>query len=227
MIKAPLASDWDEYIKVLREDAHQLLAWGYADTRPKLANAKDEYEMTGLLAEAMEARINAPETPDKFTLYAVHNEKPTSPSGELGKKRPRLDIQIERCGVKPKPSFTFEAKRLRDDAGANKSATMRHYLGADGIRRFIGGRYAADSLEAAMLGCIEAHDAEFWFAQVGNEFDSDAANGGTQFASVGGLERVAVVPEFPDECVSVHKRVSGTSIRIFHLFIDCICGAAA
>jgi hypothetical protein len=227
MIKAPLTSDWDEYIKVLREDAHQLLAWGYGDTRPKLADAKDEYEMTGLLAEAMEARIDAPETPERFTLYAVHNEKPTSPSGELGKKRPRLDIQIQRCGVKPKPSFTFEAKRLRDDAGANKGDTMRHYLGADGLLRFIGGRYGADSREAAMLGCVEANDAEFWFAQVRNAFDFDAANGGKQLASVGGLEHVAVVPEFPDEYVSVHKRSSGTSIRIFHLFIDCISSEAA
>src|SRR5713226_8888345 len=118
------AKDWYEYLVELRKDAHQLLAWGYADVRSRLAIARDEYEMTSLLADGMDARINAPQTPDRFMFYAVHNEKPTSPFGELGKLRPKLDIQIERCGVRPKPYFTFEAKRLRDDASSSVSATM-------------------------------------------------------------------------------------------------------
>lgn len=221
MSKMSLAAEWDDYLVVLREDAHQLLAWGYADVRPRLAKAKDEYEMTGLLADGMDARINAPQTADRFTLYAVHSEKPTSPSGELGLKRPRLDIQIERCGLRPKRYFTFEAKRLRDDLSSSVSVTMRHYLGVHGIRRFVSGRYAPESLEAAMLGCIQAHDAEFWFDQVGNAFDSDATNGGPMFASVGPLRHANVIRDFPDERVSVHTRAPGVSIQIFHLFIDC------
>src|SRR5207245_10526881 len=123
MHTASLAAEGDEYLVELRQDAHQLLAWGYADTRPRLAKAKDEYEITGLLADGMDARINSPHTPDRFMLYAIHNEKPISPAGELGKKRPRLDIQIERCGVRPKPHFTFEAKRLRDDVSSSVSDT--------------------------------------------------------------------------------------------------------
>lgn len=221
-----LAAEWDVYLVVLREDAHQLLAWSYADTRSKLAKAKDEYEMTGLLSDAMDARINAPQTPERFTYYSVHNEKLISPSGELGKKRPRLDIQIQRNGIRPKPCFTFEAKRLRDDTSSTVKDTMRQYLGDDGVRRFVIGRYAQESLEAAMLGCIQAHDAEFWFDQISNAFDSDTSKSGTIFAVVSPLQYANVIVDFPDERVSVHARTSGTSIQIFHLFIDCGTGTA-
>jgi hypothetical protein len=220
-IKASLAAEWDDYLVELREDAHQLLAWSYADARPRLVAARDEYEMTGLLADGMEARINAPKTPDRFMLYAVHNEKPTSPSNQLGKKRPKLDIQIERCGVRPKPCFTFEAKRLRDDASSSVSATMRQYLGDDGILRFITGHYAPESLEAAMLGCIQAHDAEFWFTQIGNAFAADALTDEPMFALVEHLQHASVIPDLPDERVSVHSRRRGVPIRILHVFIDC------
>lgn len=214
-----LATEWDDYVVELREDAHQLLAWSYADTRAQLATAKDEYEMTGALAEGMDARIDSPQTPDRFLLYSIHNEKPTSPTGQLGKKRPRLDIQIARNGVRPRPHFTFEAKRLRDDASASVADTMRHYLGVEGISRFLRGHYVPDSAESAMLGCIQARDADFWFDQVATAFDKDATQGGRLYASVGTLRIAKVVQELPDERVSLHQR-EATSIQIFHLFID-------
>lgn len=218
---ATLAAEWNDYFVVLREDAHQLLAWSYADTRLKLAEAKDEYEITGFLADGMDARINSPQTPDRFTLYAIHNEKPTSPSGELGKQRPKLDIQIERCGLRPKAYYTFEAKRLRDDEHSSVRDTLRHYLGDDGVLRFVSGRYVPESLETVMLGCIQAHDAEFWFTQVSNAFDSDEAKDEPLFALIERLRRIDVISDFPDERVSVHARASGVEIRIFHLYIDC------
>ena len=102
---------------------------------------------------------------------------------------------------------------------------MRQYLGDDGIRRFVIGRYAQESIEAAMLGCIQAHDAEFWFDQVSNAFDSDTSNGGPMLALVSPLRHANVIVDFPDERVSVHARESGDSIRIYHLFIDCRYGA--
>ena len=216
-----LTVEWDEYLVALREDAHQLLAWSYSDTRVRLSSAKDEYEMTGLLAEAMDERINSPTTAERFMLYAVHNERPTSPRGQLGKKRPKLDIQIERCGVRPKPRFTFEAKRLRDDIKCSVSDTMREYLGVDGLLRFVGGRYTPESIEAAMLGCIQARDAEFWFNQIDDAFDTDERRGGKLYAMIGRLRRVNVITDLRDERVSVHARSSGVSIQIFHLFIDC------
>jgi hypothetical protein len=216
-----LSSEWDEYLNELREDAHQLLSWGYSDIRSQLAIAKDEYEITGLLADGMEARIDSPATPERFMYYSVHNERPISPGDELGKQRPKLDIQIQRNNVRPKPHFTFEAKRLRDDGICSINDTMRKYLGGEGIGRFLIDYYSAESMEAAMLGCIQAHDAEFWFEKVSLAFDADTINGGVLYALTSPLEYAHVIADFPDERMSGHMRNSGSEIKLFHLFIDC------
>src|SRR5437588_299610 len=132
MSYATLNPEWDVYLSALREDAHRLLAWGYADARARFPSARDEYDLTGFLSEAIDSRIDHPETPERFAHYSVHNERPVSPRGETGKQRPKLDIQIERCGVRPRWRYTFEAKRLRDDAGSSASHSLSEYLGDDG-----------------------------------------------------------------------------------------------
>ena len=81
----------------------------------------------------MERRINDPLTPERFTLYSVHNERPISPAGQRGKKSPKLDIQIQRNGMRPKPYYTIEAKRLRDDDKCTASDSLAHYLSDEGI----------------------------------------------------------------------------------------------
>ncbi len=216
-----LTDVWDDYEIVIREDAHQLLAWGYADVREKLAAARDEYDMTGLLVEGIGARLAAEQTPERYLLYAVHNEKPTSPHGQLGKARPKLDIQIERCGRRPRPQFTFEAKRMRDDAKANVSTTMRQYLGEDGIGRFRSGSYVPGAREVAMLGCMQAHNPYFWSQRVSEAFDSDSRGDGTAYGVLQALASAMIVQDLPNEWLSVHKTSDGGTIRIFHLFIDC------
>jgi len=216
-----LSPEWDDYLVVLREDAHQLLAWGYLDARRQLALARDEYDMTSFIADAIRRRIDDPQTPERYTVYSVHNERPISPGGELGKDRPKLDIQIEWCAIRPKRYFTFEAKRLRDDASSNVDSTLRHYLGDKGVRRFVAGRYAAESIEAAMLGCIQAHDARFWFEQISEAFVRDEASGRNVFCLTQQLCWERVIPDLPDEAASSHKRVDHDPIRLFHIFIDC------
>ena len=221
MIGRALAGEWDEYLSVLREDAHQLLAWSYTDTRHQLRTAGDEYELTGLLADGMNQRIDNPETPDRFSLYSIHNERPISVAGELGKKRPKLDIQIERCGLRPKRFYTFEAKRLRDDEASTKMASVRDYFGEEGVGRFVGERYEAKSVEAAMLGCIQAHDAEFWFRLFTDNLDQDIRSGGNRLNLVERLNRCSVIAELANEATTVHRRLSGSTIRLFHVLLDC------
>jgi len=216
-----LSIEWDDYLVALREDAHQLLAWGYLDTRCELSVARDEYDMTGLIAAAMDRRISDPQTPERFTMYSVHNEQPISPHGELGKNRPRLDIQIERCAARPKRYFTVEAKRLRDDTISSVADTLVHYLGDEGVGRFIAARYAGESVEAAMLGCIQAHDARFWFERIAGAFTQDKASGHNLFCLIEELSWEMVIPDLPDEAASSHKRNGRDPIRLFHILVDC------
>jgi len=221
MTDRTLAGEWDDYLAVLREDAHQLLAWSFAATRAALPKASDEYDITGLLANAMEQRINDPQTPERFMFYSVHNERPISPGGEQGKKRPKLDIQIERCGVRPKRFYTMEAKRLRDDERASVAASIAHYFGDEGVGRFVAGRYDAENVEAAMLGCIHAHDAEFWFGLFATALAEDVSSGRNEFNVVEQFQRCSVIAELRDEASTVHRRPSGSTIRLLHILLDC------
>ena len=220
MNQGTLTQEWDEYLTVLREDAHLLLAWGYADARSKLRAARDEYDLTGLLADAMDKRINNPLTPDRFSLYSVHNERPVSPSSEMGKDRPKLDIQIERCGIRPKHVYTFEAKRMRDDAKASASECLAQYLGENGVGRFISGKYERESSEAAMLGCVQAHTPEFWMRLIEKAFQDDPVNG--RFKIADGFRRCSIIAEIPDEGSTVHRRISGSRIRLLHILLSCM-----
>lgn len=220
MNQSTLTGKWDDYVSALREDAHLLLAWSYADARPNLRAARDEYDLTGMLADAMEARINNPLTPERFSLYSVHNERPISPTAELGKDRPKLDIQIERCGIRPKIGYTFEAKRLRDDQKANPSSCVAHYLGDDGVGRFVTGKYEKGNSEAAMLGCFQAHKAEFWINRIARAFADDVIEKG-RFNIVKAFQSCTIVQELPYEGSTLHRRANGATIRLFHIFLDC------
>lgn len=222
MTTASLSGEWDDYLAVLREDAHQLLAWSYSDTRTALASARDEYDMTGLLASAMHERISSPHAPERFMFYSVHNERPISPAGEMGKARPKLDIQIERCGVRPKRFYTLEAKRLRDDERSNTTATLAHYFGKDGVGRFVAGRYDAESHEALMLGCMQAHNAEFWLGQFEQTFSADVSSGRNEFKLLESFQRCSIISELRDEASTVHSRMDGSKIRHLHVVLDCI-----
>lgn len=214
-----LSPEWDDYLAVIREDAHLLLAWGSADVRSKLPGARDEYDLTGLLADAMDDRINDPLTPERFSLYSVHNERPFSTRGEQGKDRSKLDIQIERCGIRPKPTYSFEVKRLRDDSKASPSDSLAHYLGNDGVGRFIAGKYERDSLEAAMLGCIQARTPQFWLDLIEQAFEKDMTSGGERFKIVQGFQRCSIIAELAHEASTTHRRISGSLIRLLHILI--------
>ncbi len=220
MMREGLTAEWDDYLAVLREDAHQLLAWGYADTRAELPTARDEYDLMGLIAQAMDRRTNDPRTPERFSLYSVRPEHPFSPCGERGKDRRKLDIQIERSG-RPKRYFTFEAKRLRDDTRASVSASLAHYLGEEGVGRFVGGYYATESTEAAMVGCVQAHNPTFWFDRVEKAFAEDRASGKNVFRLREDFRREPVIPDIPDEAVTVHERNALPPLRLYQVFLDC------
>lgn len=220
MSEQALESTWDDYVKVLREDSHQLLAWGHRDARAELPTARDEYDITGMIAAAIEWRINDPETPARFALYVVRPEHPVSPAGERGKDRPRLDVQIVKSG-RPQRVFTFEAKRLRDDDKVSVSDSLRGYVGDDGVGRFVASRYAADSLEAAMLGCVQSRNARFWFESVCQRFAESVSAGESTLRLIEQIRPESVIPDLCDEAVSLHERPNARPIRLFHIFLDC------
>lgn len=140
----------------------------------------------------------------------------------MEKSGPKLDIQIEHCGIRPKRYYTFEAKRLRDDDKASSADTLRHYLGEEGVGRFVADHYEPENVEAAMLGCVQARNAEYWLDLLSRTFAEDAVSGRNSLQVVKQFRRCSIIAEIPYEASTIHQRTSGSTIRLLHIFFDCM-----
>lgn len=211
-------SPWGDYANAFRTRVHQLLAWGYADARPRLRADLDEPALTGLLAEAIQRRIDYDTTiPEDYSLFRVLDQAPENPDGSLmGTARRRLDLAIVRAGMRPQPVFSFEAKRL-----LTGGYTIGKYVGEGGMGDYVSGRYKPDHTEAAMLGLMQNKDAAYWLAQLRAAFAADSASPTPRLAILSGPSAVKMVADIPFEWESHHGRIGLLPLRLYHLFLDC------
>ena len=215
MKHSPPALTWEKYSARFREDAHQLLAWGYKDAFPLIKARQEETEITGYVAEAIDARLSADVsvTPKRFNRYCLKEDNPTK-AGELkGKRRRRLDIVVEMTSRRPRPHYVFEAKRLH-----TSGHPISTYLGDKGLLRFVERRYAADCPEAAMVGYVQNNTAKYWKDKLNESFDKDMAG---HFCVERELRKEVILADLPDEWVSIHRRAGSPCITIYHIFLDC------
>jgi hypothetical protein len=208
--------DWSSYDQIFREDAHQLLAWGYQDSRHLITSDREETEITGFIAEAIQNRLNFP-TDERYWRYNVKEDNPVSGEGRTGKRRRKIDIIVEDSCSRPRSWYVFEAKRLR-----RASHNISIYMGEDGMMRFIEGRYAPANKEVAMIGYVQTDTAAHWVKELETHFAEDSEN---QLLVVNKLSKVSIHPDIQDEWASSHNRTTGSPLTIFHLFLNC-CSAS-
>lgn len=195
------------YEKSFRKDAHQILAWGYQDSLNQIHANLEEEEITGFIGEAIEERLNDPNTDERFDRYSLHQEKPISSQGRTGKGRLRLDIVIQYSGSRPRPEYIFEAKRL-----CKGSHPIGKYIGKDGMQCFIDGRYASQYPEAGMIGYLQSDDCSYWEKELRRKLNQNNNNQ---------LQCITIICSLPYEYFSKHKRRSGQSVTIYHIFLNC------
>src|SRR5258708_16266001 len=66
----------DEYWSTYRQHVHTLLAWGYADSRNKVQAKHDETAITGFIAEAIQDRLDALDSPPCCNQILVQDDPP-------------------------------------------------------------------------------------------------------------------------------------------------------
>ena len=201
----------DAYNNKFRQDAHQLVAWGYKDALSQIYSDLVEEEITGLIVEAIEKRLDDPYTPERFERYSIDEEKPIAVEGRKGKRRRRLDLVVVSGYFRPRPKYIFEAKRLRKNG-----YPIGKYVGEGGLQCFVQGVYASEHPEAAMIGYLQSDDAIYWETELNRSFKDSSDLCIKQL-----LQKAQVLFSMPDVWTSEHEREDNDPIVIYHIFLDC------
>ena len=129
--------------------AHRLMLAGYkrmAD--PHLRATAQEEDISGDLCAKMDAIT---QSEGWAAFYIVRNEAPLNQADRKGKRRFRIDIEIQKCLDQPgpRPIFRWEAKRLGKGNGTDE------YLGPSGLGCLTDGRYTAGQSDAGMVAFVQ------------------------------------------------------------------------
>lgn len=193
-------------------NCHELLAMGYARMDAASFQTEEETAITGALVLAMNATLESSDAPLWVAHFVVLDDPPVNAPGRTGKRRRRVDIEVQRSQRGRRPRFQFEAKRLY------KSGSVTAYLGSDGLGLFLAGEYAAGHPDAGMLGYVQHGDSLDWAGKIeqrlrGNRRDYRVSEGGD-------FKRQTLTPTLDSTYCSKHDRVAPADpITIFHALL--------
>jgi hypothetical protein len=202
-LKAPV---WAAF----RRHCHRFLLIGYNEALCRIRTEPDEEtDITGYICEALEKWFR--NHPQQSVGFFIKDDPPVCGTGKTGKRRPRTDIVIGyAAGVRPE--FCFEAKRLH-----RHKAVGSRYTGAAGMCCFITGLYARQYDEAAMIGYVQTGTLEQWQCGLkkrvqdeAHQLNLESTDADLRFESA-----------FPLEWSSTHGRQAKSSVRLFHVLLDC------
>jgi hypothetical protein len=193
----------------VRRDVFQLVAWGYQIAVKEIRTRNLEEDITGLIRKGINEKLDE-ELPPRFQCYSAHNEDPVDEHASLGKDRPRVDIMIEcSIGSGRRRRYRLEGKRC-----ARGQQPIRWY--AMGIKAFVECRYAKDSPEAGLLGLVQSDTEAYWKSRLAARLEADAS-----LASRAPLTQQALIGELHYFFSSEHLRQDGSTIVLYHVFLDC------
>jgi hypothetical protein len=165
---------------------------------------KEETAITGVLVDEMRVIVESRVCPPGAANFAIHDDQPVSGGGAEGKRRPRIDIVVERTGPGPRPRFHFEAKRL------HRSDSVAAYMGDEGMDCFLAGKYAQTEPDAGMLGYVQQGTPETWATRLVKGFVEQGMV----------LAPHASDPALPHSYRSSHLR-NGRPFELFHVLLVC------
>lgn len=156
------------YLQVFVKRVHKIIGLAYRNLNPREFMYAEEEDITGELVRAIELLLDSAEAPNWADKFSVHEEPRIHSTDRRGKRRRRLDIRIDCSEQRPRARMPFEAKRLSKSHGASQ------YIGKDGLRCFLDGRYARDDKVAGMLGYVQEDGLDGWSDRLGNTISQNA-----------------------------------------------------
>ncbi len=202
--------DW--YSQAFIRRVHQLLGYGYAELIPANHGGAEEEDITGELVKAVESVLDDVRAPRWIRWFSIHEDSRINDGERQGKRRLKVDIRMDSSLSNPRSRMRFEAKRL----GSKHRSSI--YLGSDGIKRFLDGRYARNDDFAGMLGYVQEGSLDDWAAELGNAISRDAKE--LNLSTSGCWRQHQLTPKLPSTYRSGHERPSvGQPIEIFHTLL--------
>ena len=197
------------YTYEFRVHAITLIVLGYRRLSIASLSTAEEDDITGELVRNIRLVATDPKSPVWVDRYEVREQVPQNVAGVRGKRRPRMDIEVERHYRGPRPCIGFEAKRL------GRGKRLNAYLGTDGLGAFLSGHYPTTHGEAGMLGYVQENSVEHWSGNLAREL----ARGQYQVSAGGEMRTLMTVSEMP-LFFSEHTDSHGKPLSVIHLLLS-------
>ena len=198
------------YIIALREHALTLIWLGYLRMKATDFAAAEEDDITGELVRQMKSAIEDDGSPAWTGHYSVSEQVRSDAKGKLGKKRPIVDVELERIKRGKRPRLRFEAKRLYAGSGVSD------YVGVEGLGAFLDGYYSRTHNEVGMLGYVQTQTENYWAGKLGAKLTAPAY----RITDGGDWKHLRILAASPYTYQTIHSDVEGLSLFIFHSLLS-------
>lgn len=203
------------YSHSFRRLVHKVLFSGYTSIKAIIRESDEEDVITDRLILSMRNILRSNILPGTKYL-TVHEQRLIPGGGREGNDRRKTDFIFEKTG-NIRYEYVFEAK-LQNYRKAWQKAS--HYVREEGMKRFLAGEYAdytATHSEVGMIGYVlnpSVHNCQ-------KELIAEINRRKTELGLVGETQKVNVIPEFPYEWKTEHKRSSSNqNVVIYHTLLD-------
>jgi hypothetical protein len=198
------------YIIALREHALALVWLGYLRMKATDFATAEEDDITGELVRQMKSTIEDNDSPAWTGHYSVSEQVRSDAKGKLGKKRPIVDVELERIKRGKRPRLRFEAKRLYAGSGVSD------YVGAEGLGAFLDAYYTRTHNEAGMIGYVQTRTESYWAAKLGAKLIAPAY----RITPGGDWKHLRIIAAPPHTYQTIHSDFEKLPIFIFHSLLS-------
>lgn len=191
-----------------RHLAHKLIYIGYQFSLSQLEVGKryEEPDITGFIRQGIRDYVF---TRPGFDGFHSEENRPEISKNRIGKQRKMPDLVIQYTAY-PRLELVCEAKRL------NKNSGRKDYVDSDGMGCFIGGLYAIDQTETAMIGYVETESVSDWKDTLWQHIEDK----GAELELLIDQENVSIIIEISNEWQSKHRRdIMRQPVTICHILL--------
>jgi hypothetical protein len=205
----PIAMD-QVYAQQMRIHAVMLIWLAYRRLDAASLAKSQEDDITGEMKRKMKEVTQDPSSPGWVDYYEIGEQVRQNVGKKRGKKRPIMDIEMERHCRGTRPHLGFEAKPLK------RGKSIGAFLGEKGLAAFFSGYYPTTHGDAGMLAYVQDETSDQWSKKLAKQLSSKAKK--HRVAKDGQLQPFNAEEAMP-AFRSGHVDKAGKPLFVIHVFL--------